>query len=868
VKADALGFYDLLLKLYPAEFRAHYGREMRAVVKARYAEERSRGFLSRITFGADLVCDALVTSFQEHLVMLAQDIRFTVRTLRSSPAFALAAIVTIALGIGANTAIFSVVDHVLLRPLPFPQADRLVRVRLTHPTEHDVSMSVADFIDWRSQNRTFQSLCAYTDGAFTLTGVNTPRMLQAAEVTDQFFETLGAEALIGRAFHRGDDSPGAPLGVVLSHRLWVEAFGGRQDAIGKNVELDSIQYSIIGVMPATFAFPSEETLLWVVHPISTPARRGPYFLVGVARMGSGMTFSEAVSQLNSTIFPVTALSHQSGSKPMNFYVQPLQEAVVGQVRESLLMLLGAVVLVLLIACVNVGNLLLSRSQAREREIALRIALGVSPSRLVRQLLTESLVLASVGAFAGVVLAYGAILWCKAAADGYLPRLATVSLDGRVLVFTASLTLLAGILFGLAPALEAVRRRTEDTLRSGRSTHGSRSGIRTRRTLIFGETALACVLVIGASLLVRSLQRLTAVPSGIRSHHLLTFELALPDQRYKDPGSVYRFFGALIEAIKRIPAVESASASSGLPPDQSTMGDEYTFDAKPLKPGEPIPVAPLLVVTPDYFHTLGVPILRGRPFTTADTGTSPPVAIISRAMAQRYFPGENPVGRRIRQGGPERGNPWREIVGVAGEVKYLGLGAADVPVYYEPETQNTMYGMFLAIRTSLAQASVLREVRSIVDRMDKDLALEHPRTMDDLLSRSVSLPRLRTILITMMAVLALLLAAVGIYGVVAFSVSQRRSEMAVRIALGAPRGALAWLIVRESMLPVVLGVAAGTIVAGVFGRVMQSVVFGIHTNDPSTFALAIGVLALIALAASYVPALRAGAYDPAVTLRSE
>jgi putative ABC transport system permease protein len=868
VKADALGFYDLLLKLYPSEFRAHYGQEMRAVVKARYAEERSRGFFSRILFSADLVSDALVTSFQEHLVMLAQDIRFTIRTLRSSPAFALAAILTIALGIGANTAIFSVVDHVLLRPLPFPDSDRLVRVRLTHPTEHDVSMSVADFIDWRSENRTFQSLCAYADEAVTLTGVNTPRMLQAAEVTDQFFKTLGAEAAMGRAFRRGDDLPGSPPGVVLSHRLWVEVYGSRQDAIGKAVKLDSVQYTIIGVMPATFAFPSEETLLWVIRPIATPGRRGPYFLTGIARMGSGMTFGGAVSQLNSSIFPITALSGQSSSKPMNFYVQPLQEAMVGQVRESLLILLGAVVLVLLIACVNVGNLLLSRSQAREREIALRVALGVNPSRLVRQLLTESLVLASAGAVVGIVLAYGAIVWCRTAASSYLPRIATVSLDARVLIFTATLTVLAGILFGLAPALEAVRRRAEDPLRSGRATHGSRSGMRLRRALIFGEVALACVLVIGASLLVRSLLQLTGVPSGIRSDHLLTLELALPEQRYKDPASVYRFFGALVDAINRIPGVESASASNSLPPDQITMGDEYTFDTKPLKPGEPLSIAPLLLVTPDYFRTLGVPILQGRPFTTADTEKSPPVAIISRTMAQRYFPGENPVGRRIRQGGPERGNPWREIVGIAGDVKYLGLGAADVPVYYQPQTQNTLNGMFLAIRTSLAQGVVLREVRSIVDRMDKDLALEHPRTMDDLLSRSVSLPRLRTTLITAMAVLALLLAAVGIYGVVAFSVGQRRSEMAVRIALGAPRGSLVWLVVRENMQPVVCGVAAGTVVAAVLGRVMQSLVFGIQTNDPATFALAIAVIAFIALAASYVPAIRAGAYDPAVTLRSE
>jgi putative ABC transport system permease protein len=867
-RVSAPGFYDLLLKLYPSEFRAHYGQEMRAVARARYAEERTRGFFGVMAFGLDLIGDALITSLQEHLIMLVQDIRFTIRTLRSSPAFAIAALLTIALGIGANTAIFSVVDHVLLRPLPFPNADRLLRVRLTHPTEHDVPMSVADFIDWRAQNRTFASLCAFADEAVTLTGMDTPRVLQAAEVTDQFFSTLGAEAAIGRAFHLGDGSPGAPLGVVLSHRLWMDAFGGRYDAVGKTVKLDSVQYAVIGIMPAGFAFPSDETQLWVIRPISIPGRRGPYFLTGIARMRSGTTFGEAVSQLNSSIFAATALSGQSGSKLMSFYVQPLQDAMVGQVRESLLILLGAVVLVLLIACVNVGNLLLSRSEAREREIALRIALGVNPGRLFRQLLTESLFLAGVGAAAGVALAYGAILWCKNAAAGYLPRLATVALDGRVLLFAAGITVISGILFGLAPALQAVRRRTEEPLRGGRATHGSRSGMRLRRVLIFGEVALACVLAIGASLLARSLLRLTGAPSGIRSDRLFTVELALPEQRYKDPEPVYRFFGTLLEAIDRIPGVESASASNSLPPDQVTMGDEFVFDTKPLKPGEPMPVAPLLLVTPDYFRTLGIPILQGRAFTDADAEHSPPVAIISRAMAQRYFPHENPVGRRIRQGGSERGNPWREIVGVAGDAKYMGLGAADVPVYYQPETQNAMNAMFLEIRTPLAQGTILRQVRTIVDHMDKDLALERPRMMDDLLSRSVSLPRMRTILIAAMAILALLLAAVGIYGVVAFSVGRRRSEMAVRIALGAQPGELVWLVVRESMQPVVCGVLAGIVIAAVLGKIVESLLFGIHSNDPSTFALASGVLTLIALAACGIPAIRAGRLDPAVTLRSE
>jgi len=571
VNSRALGFYDLLLKLYPADFQEDYGREMRALVQARYQEEhQARGFFGLVLFSAALVWDSLLTSMQEHRIMLLQDIRYTVRALRNSPVFGVVAILTIALGIGANTAIFSLVDHILLRPLPFPDADRLLLVRLTHPTEHDVSMSVADFIDWRTQNKTFPKLCAYNDEAVTLTGTGTPRVVQGAEVTDRFFETLGADAAIGRTFRQGDDAPGAPRTVVLSNALWLELFNRRPEIVGETLKLDSVQYTVIGAMPASFAFPSPETLVWMIHPIATPARRGPYFLTGIARMSGGASFQRARTELNSSIFPVTALSVRTGSKPMSFYVQPLQEALVGHLRESLFILLGAVALVLLIACVNVGNLLLSRSEARGREIALRIALGISTSRLFRQLLTESVFLASTGAVVGVGLAYAAIIWCKTVAKGYLPRLDTVSLDGRVLVFTAAVTLLAGILFGLAPALQAVRLRMEDALRSGRRAHGDRSGKRLRWVLIFGEVTLAWVLAIGAGLLVRSLLRLTSVRPGVRSDQLFTVELALPETRYKDAGSAYRFFGKVVDEIGHVPGVESASASSGLPPDQNFL----------------------------------------------------------------------------------------------------------------------------------------------------------------------------------------------------------------------------------------------------------------------------------------------------------
>jgi putative ABC transport system permease protein len=760
-------------------------------------------------FTLGIVWDTLRTACEEHTSMLLQDLKFAFRTLTRSPLFAAAAIVTIALGIGADTAVFSIVDHILLRPLPFPQSQNLLVVRLPHPTEHDVPLSVADFLDWRSQNRTFQSVSAYGNDIFALSGVGDPIVIPGASVTDGFFTTLRVQPLLGRTFAPGDDAPGQPRTVVLSYQLWRNRFQSDAHMIGKAILLDSQPYTVLGVMDAGFAFPSQQDLLWAIQPIAPPARRGPYFLTGIARMQYGVTVPATTASLNASIYPTlySALggARQGDGKPVQFYVRTLREALTGGVRTSLLVLLGAVTLVLLIACVNVANLLLGRSAAREREIVLRISLGANTRKLLRQFLTDSLVIAALGAALGVAIAFAALQWYKSAGTDFVPQLGSVDLDGRVLLFTAASVLASGLLFGLAPALGATRLQMSEALHSGRNMTGGRQRERARTLLILCEVAFACALVMGAGLLIRSYVRLSNVEAGTRADHQMTFLLSLPSRRYPPPAAVEQFYERLLERIRQIPGVEAAGAGSGLPPDQLNFSDEYTFEEKPLAPREPVPVAPVVIVTPDYFRAVGLPILRGRPFAERDTAAAPPVAIISHAMAQRYFPGEDPVGKKMRQGGPDRQNPWMQIVGVAADAKYTGLDT-DQPAYYQPEAQNSMSDMYVAVRTSVAPESIVPALRLAIAAMDKDLPLDRVQTMQQNLAASVSRPRVQTALLAILAALGLGLAGIGVYGVVAYSVARRTAELGIRAALGATRGDLLWLVIRQGMKPILAGLA--------------------------------------------------------------
>ncbi|MGA8599398.1 MAG: ABC transporter permease [Bryobacteraceae bacterium] len=860
--------FECLQWLYPSAFRDEYAAEMRAVLRRRWRDEAAvRGTAGMALFGAGIIWDTIRTACEEHAFMLLQDLKFIFRTLARSPLFAAAAILTIALGIGADTAIFSIVDHVLLRPLPFSQSERLLIVRLSHPTEHDVSLSVADFLDWRSQNRIFQSVSAYHNDLFSLSGVGDPIVILGASVTDGFFSTLRVQAFLGRTFKQGDDAPGQQRKIVLSYQLWRTRFHGDSTVTGRVILLDSQPYTVIGVMNTGFAFPSRQDLLWAIQPIEPQARRGPYFLTGIARMKDGMTIRAAVARLGASIYPTVGVSHQSDRKPIQFYVQPLREAVVGKFRKSLIVLLGAVTLVLLIACVNVVNLLLGRSAAREREIVLRISLGANARQLLRQFLTESLVISVLGASLGVVIAFASLQWYRSFAPDLAPQFGPVDIDGRVLLFTAASVLASGLLIGLAPALRATRLQMSQALRSGRNT-SSQKQERARILLILSEVALACMLVTSAGLLIRSYVRLSNVESGTRADHLMTFLLSLPSRRYPPPAAVEQFYERLLDRIRQIPGVEATGAGSGLPPDQLAFSDEYTFEERPLAPHEPVPVAPVVIVTPDYFRAVGIAILRGRAFTERDTTDRTPVAIISHAMAQKYFLGEDPVGKRIRQGGPERQNPWMEIVGVAADAKYTGLEAADRPAYYKPEAQSFMGSMYVAVRTGVAPKSIVPALRSAVASLDKDLALDRVQTMQQNLAASISRPRLQTSLLAILAGLGLGLAGIGVYGVVAYSVARRTSELGIRGALGATRRDLLGLVIRDGMRPVLAGLILGVLGTLSLGRVARSLLFETAPQDPLTLLLSVVVLGAVGLLACLLPALRATRIDPATALRVE
>ncbi len=864
--ADRL--FGYLAWLYPAPFRDEYAAEMRAVFRRRWRDEASaRGPAGMAMFSLALVWDTFRTATEEHAIMLVQDVKFALRTLARSPLFALAAILTIALGIGADTAIFSVVDHVLLRPLPFPQSGRLLAVRLPHPTEHDVALSVADFLDWRSQNQSMQSLAAFADRSYTLAGAGEPVMLPAAQVTDQFFTTLGVQPLLGRTFAPGDEAPGQPRTVVLSYQLWRTRFHEDPHVAGRVILLDARPHTILGVMGPDFAFPSQQDSLWAIQPIAAVARRGPYYLTGIARIKEGMTAEAATARMNASIY-AAAGGAVPAKEPMRFYVQPLREAVVGGSRKALLLLFGAGTLVLLIACVNVANLLLGRSAAREREILLRISLGANTRQLLRQFLTESLLIALLGAGLGIVLAFSAIQLYNSIVVDVMPRFSAVALDGRVLLFTAILVIACGLLFGLAPTRYATSLQRSDALFAGRGTSGGPRQDRARTLLVFSEMALACVLVMGAGLLIRSYVRLLNVDPGARADHLMTFRLAPPSLRYPPPTAVEQFYERLLDRIRQIPGVDAAGAGSGLPPDQLAFSDEYTFAERPLAPREPVPVAPVLIVTPDYFRAIGLPILKGRDFTARDTDTAPPVAIISQAMAHQYFSGDDPIGKRIRQGGPDRQTPWMEIVGVAADARFTGLDSADQRAYYKPESQSFMSGMYVAVRTAVTPESIVPALRAAVFSIDKELALDRVQTMQQNLNGSVAQPRWRMALLALLSGLGLGLAGIGVYGVVAYSVARRTSELGIRSALGASRTELLWLVIRQGMKPVLAGLVLGIGTALALGRAARSLLFGIEPQDPLTLTVGLAVLAAVGLLACVLPALRAIRIDPASALRSE
>ena len=798
----------------------------------------------------------------------AHDIRYAVRLLLKRPGFALIAILTLALGIGATTSIFTVVEAVLLRPLPFPDPDRLVQVRITGQGGADFPLPDTDFLAWRGSNDAAERVAIFDVEPVNATGIGEPERLSAAIVSDQFFRLLGVSPEIGRMFEAGEDRPGAPRVAIVSHALWMRRFGGRADVIGRPITLNGTVATIVGVMPASFAFPEGGIEAWPLMQVNPPRRRGPFYTTGLARLKPDATIDRLRANLNR----VTADMKRQypGPEDWNLSARPLHEALVGDVRRILYVLLGAVGFLLLIATANVANLLLARAATRDREIAVRGALGAGRARIARQLVTESVVLALASGVGGLLLSVWGTRALLALAPDDIPRLREVSMTLPVFFFALTTATICGVVFGLAPAWRASNTPLVETLKGGG--RGGMAGLRHRRTqqaLVVAEIALALVLSIGAGLMIRSFTALERVSPGFEPSHLLTFRLAVPRTQYDTNDKVKAFYGALLDRIESLPGVRAAGLTISLPPDMLQMTDNFMVEGQTLPTNQSAPVGPLVFVDENYFTALGVPLLGGRFFTERDDRGAPLVAIVNETLAKKYFAGVNPVGRLIKDGGPERpDNPWMTVVGVVGDVKYDGLATPVEPTFYLPFRQNTNTAQFVVVRTASDPRALATAVRGAVAALDKELPVANVKTMDELMTESVAPPRFRTMLVAVFALIGLVLAAIGIYGVMAYAVSERTHELGVRLALGATSGDVLRLVFGEAIALATIGVAAGIAGAIATTRLMAALLFGVAPTDLVTFAALAGLLVVTALAASYVPARRAMRVDPMVALRYE
>jgi putative ABC transport system permease protein len=801
---------------------------------------------------------------------LFQDLRYGVRTLFKKPGFALIAVITLALGIGATTAIFSVVNGVLLRPLPFKDPDRLLMIRETKlPQFPEFSVSPGNFLDWKQQNTVFERLVAFRGAAFNLIGTGDPERLRGMSVTDGFFATLGAAPQMGRDFLPEEDQPGHSNVVILSHGLWQRRFGGDLKILNQTITLDGQSYTVIGVMPATFHIEGRDSDLWT--PMAFTAQQaqnhGGHSLAAIGQLKPGVTLDQARTEM-SAIAGRLAAQYPDVNTGWDVKLMPLMEFTVRSIKPALLVLLCAVVFVLLIACANVANLLLARAADRQKEIAIRTALGAGRWRLIRQLLTESLVLALAGGAVGLVLAKWGMDLLLALAPQNLPRLSSISLDGRALAFTALVSLLTGVLFGLVPAVQASRPNLNETMKDagrGSSEGGRRQLIRS--ALVVLEVASALVLLVGAGLLIKSFWKLQQVDPGFNPNHALSLSVALPRNKYQQENQQVAFFRQLLEKVSALPGVQAAGASNVLP-----LNDDFVLafeiqDQPPLPPGAGQSTN-FYSVSADYFKAMGIRLLQGRLFTEHDATDSPHVALINETMAKKIFPDDNPIGKRITFGRRDNKPDWYEIVGVVSDVKHYGLDQATTMQTYEPYTQQTFSAMTLVVRTAGDPTDLTAAIHDQVLSLDKEQPISNIKTLDQFISTSIAQQQFSMLLLSVFATVALLLAAVGIYGVLSYAVTQRTHEIGIRMALGAGQPDVLKLIVGHGLLLTLIGVALGLGAAFALTRLMSALLFNVSATDPLTFTfLALSLLA-IALLACFVPARRATKVDPMIALRYE
>jgi putative ABC transport system permease protein len=812
---------------------------------------------------------------------LFQDLRYGVRMLLKSPAFTLVAVFALALGIGANTAIFSVVNAVLLRQLPYAQPERLVRLWGTNALQSvprgqsefsDFNISPNDFADWRAQNHVFDSVAVFSSfGSVTLTGRDEPVRLRCPVVSPEFFSVLGVKPALGRFFLPEEEQVGKHRVVVLSYGTWQQRFGADPEIVGQTLTLNSSNFTIIGVAPKGFEHPrpnpTAEPEMWRALPLTLDAgERNNHWLHAIARLKPGVTQAQAQAEMN-VINGQLEQQYPDSNTGRGLRLGSLHEAMVGEMRPALSLLLGAVGFVLLIACANVANLLLARSSVRHREMAIRTALGASRLRIVRQLLTESLLLALLGGGFGLLIALWATDLFVGLSGGEIPRLSTISVDGRILGFTALVSLLTGVIFGLAPALDSSKPELNVSLKEGGRAATGLGRQRLRQLLIISEVALSLLLLVGAGLMMKSFWRLQHVELGFNPDNLLTMDISMPPSRYPDKDQAALFQERLLERLSALPGVTSAASTTVLPLSGANSCDGMTIEGRPTTPAD-MPCVEVRDSSPDYFRTMGIPLLRGRQLTGRDNKDAPPVVIVNEAFARSFFPGQDPIGHRINHSPADKPAVWREIVGVVGDVRHFGLDAEARPEFYEPQLQAPSLGTSIVVRSNSDLTGLAAAVRREVLAMDKDLPVYHLKTMQELISDAVAQPRFRTLLLLIFAAVALLLSGLGLYGVMSYWVTQRTREIGVRMALGAQPGDVLRLVVGQGMALAGLGVCLGLAAAFALTRLIHSLLFAVSATDPLTFTAVPLVLCVVAFLASYIPARRATRIDPMIALRYE
>jgi putative ABC transport system permease protein len=799
-----------------------------------------------------------------------RDVEYSVRVLLKKPGFTCAAVLALALGIGANSTIFSFANGILLRPLPYPQPERLVTVDevSTKRGPDPMGVSFPNYLDWRQQQTVFEDVAAYSTRRMTLQTPDGPESLQGGTLSAHLLNVLGVPPVLGRGFTAEEDRRGQDSVVILGHELWQRRFGGDPNVVGQVVEIDRRPRTVVGVMPPGFKFPAVAEL-WL--PLALDAEiwtRNDHGLGALARLRPGVTLTEARAELNVIAERIEA-ENPVTNEGMRVVVQDFRDDLTGTYRQALLVLLGVVGFVLLIACANVANLMLAHSVARQKEIAIRAALGASRARIVRHLLTESLVLGALGGALGLGLAVWGMELLLAAIPIDIPFWMKFDLDVRVLAFTLGVSLATGVLFGVLPALYASRPDLNEALKDGgRGASPGRGRHRLRSLLVVSEVALSLVLLIGAGLMMRSFLRLADVDPGLDPSNVLTMRLSLPSEKYPDGTTRSSFYRQLQERVAALPGVESAAAVSNVPLGGGLWGRSLTVEGWPVLSVGEAPMINHCVATPGYFRTMGIPMLAGRDFTYADTADSTRVTIVDERLAREYWPNESALGKRIRFGPPESNEPWHTVVGVVGTVHHQRLDAHTRQSIYVPHDQIPVPFMTLTIRATGDATGLAAAVRRQVLELDPGLPVINAQMMEDIVGQSIWQPRLYALLFAVFAAVALALALVGIYGVMSYSVTQRTHEIGVRMALGARPGDVVRLVVRQGMTLALAGVAIGVALALALTRVVSGLLFGVTATDPQTFVALSALLIGATLAASLVPARRAARVDPLVALRYE